>query len=333
MLSAASAGASSPPPSTTARSARAPLACFLAAAFYAGILATPAAALSVPAFTLTEVAPGVFVHSGKQLALDAPGHDDIANIGFVAGKRCVAVIDTGGSVRVGRRLRSAIAQRTPLPICYVINTHVHVDHLLGNAAFRDSAAKFVGHAQLGDALIRSRDVFLKDYAADLDAPPSAAQIIGPQLSVAVGSDLELDLGDRRLTLHAWPKAHTDCDLSVYDRVSGTLWSGDLLFVARTPALDGSLKGWLSVIDVLAGMHVTRVVPGHGPVRADLPAALAPERRYLEDLLTGVRAQIAKGNPMQTAIKEVDPPEKTTWLLWDATHPRNVARAYQELEWE
>ena len=106
-----------------------------------------------------------------------------------------------------------------------------------------------------------------------------------------------------------------------------------MFVARTPALDGSLTGWLSVIDALAGMHVTRVVPGHGPVRTDLPAALAPERRYLEDLLTGVRAQIAKGNPMQSAIKEVDLPEKTTWLLWDATHPRNVARAYQELEWE
>jgi quinoprotein relay system zinc metallohydrolase 2 len=333
MLSAASAVASSSLPYTTVRAGRAALAALLAAAFCAGILSMPVAALGVPAFTITEAAPGMFVHSGRQLAVDAPGHDDIANIGFVVGKRCVAVIDTGGSVRIGRRLRSAIAQRTPLPVCYVINTHVHVDHVLGNAAFRDSAAKFVGHELLGDALIRSRDVFLKDYAADLDAPPSAAQIIGPQLSVAVGSDLELDLGDRRLTLHAWPKAHTDCDLSVYDRVSGTLWSGDLLFVERTPALDGSLKGWLSAIDVLAGMHVMRVVPGHGPVRADLPAALAPERRYLEELLTDVRAQIARGNPMQSAIREVNPPEKTTWLLWDATHPRNVARAYQELEWE
>ncbi len=333
MLCAAAAVASSPLPSLPVRLAQAALARLLAAAFCAGIVSTPAAALSATAFSITEAAPGVFVHRGRQLALDAPGHDDIANIGFVVGKRCVAVIDTGGSVRVGRRLRSAIAQRTPLPVCYVINTHVHVDHVLGNAAFRDSAAKFVGHEQLGDALIRSREVFLKDYAADLDAPPSAAQIIGPQLTVAVGSDLELDLGDRRLMLHAWPKAHTDCDLSVYDRASGTLWSGDLLFVERTPALDGSLKGWLAAIDALAGMHVTRVVPGHGPVRADLAAALAPERRYLEDLLSGVRAQLAKGNPMQSAIKEVDPPEKTTWLLWDATHPRNVARAYQELEWE
>ena len=77
------------------------------------------------------VAPGVYVHEGKQLPLDAPGHDDIANLGFVVGQRCVAVIDTGGSVRIGRALRAAVRARTPLPVCYVIDTHVHVDHVLG----------------------------------------------------------------------------------------------------------------------------------------------------------------------------------------------------------
>src|SRR5580658_6389841 len=137
-------------------------------------LGVPLLARSAPdAFTLDEIAPGVFVHPGKALALDAPGHDDIANIGFVVGARCVAVIDTGGSVRVGRALRAAIRTRTSLPVCYVINTHVHVDHVLGNAAFRQQGTEFLGHAQLPDALTRSREFFLKNYAADLDTPASA----------------------------------------------------------------------------------------------------------------------------------------------------------------
>src|SRR6202041_1224284 len=84
-----------------------------------------------------ELASGVYVHRGAQLPLDVPGHDDIANIGFIVGSRCVAVIDTGGSVRTGLALRAAIRRRTSLPICYVINTHVHVDHVLGNWAFKD----------------------------------------------------------------------------------------------------------------------------------------------------------------------------------------------------
>jgi quinoprotein relay system zinc metallohydrolase 2 len=284
------------------------------------------------ALSVTEIARSVFVHIGRPLALDAPGHDDIANIGFIAGARCVAVIDSGGSVRIGRALRSAITEHTRLPVCYVINTHVHVDHVLGNAAFVDAHVQFLGHALLGDALARSRDFFLRNYAGDLDAPASAAQIVGPDRSVPLGSDLELDLGDRALRLHAWPKAHTDCDLTVYDEATGTLWAGDLLFIERTPALDGSINGWLAAIDTLARIPAKHVVPGHGPVSEDLPAALAPERRYLQRLLEGVRAAIAEGKPLQEAIEQVNPAH-SGWLLWDATHPRNVARAYQELEWE
>ena len=283
-------------------------------------------------FSVSEIAPGVFVHSGKPLALDAPGHDDIANIGYIIGTRCVAVIDTGGSVRVGRALHAAIRRSTSLPICYIINTHVHVDHVLGNAAFKDVAAVFVGHADLAAALDRSREFFLTHYAGDLDAPAAADQIIAPSRRIAVGSDADLDLGGRQLRLHAWPKAHTDCDLSVYDAKSATLWSGDLLFVGRLPAIDGSIKGWLAVIDALSHIKVARVVPGHGPVSGNLAAALVPERNYLQALLQGVRAQLAAGQPMEVAIKQVEP-DKSDWLLWDETHPRNVARVYQELEWE
>jgi quinoprotein relay system zinc metallohydrolase 2 len=300
----------------------------------AAMLCSPLLAQAEPdPFNLNEIAPGVFVHLGKPLALDAPGHDDIANIGFVVGSRCVAVVDTGGSVRIGRALHAAIRRSTPLPICYVINTHVHVDHLLGNAAFSVDAPVFVGHAELAAALERNRDFFLKNYPGDLDAPAQADQIVGPGRRVAIGSDMELDLGGRHLRLRAWPKAHTNCDLTVFDDKTGTLWAGDLLFVGRLPALDGSIKGWLGAIDELARMSVVRVVPGHGAVANNLAAALAPERAYLQALADGVRAELAAGKPLEGAIKQVDAGGKSGWLLWDETHPHNVARAYQELEWE
>ena len=57
---------------------------------------SPALAAQPPdGFNLNEVKPGVFVHLGRQLPLDVPGHDDIANIGFIAGGKCVAIIDSG----------------------------------------------------------------------------------------------------------------------------------------------------------------------------------------------------------------------------------------------
>ena len=285
------------------------------------------AAMAAP-LKVDEVARGVFVHQGATLALDAPGHDDIANIGFVVGQRCVAVIDTGGSVRTGRALRESISAHTKLPVCYVINTHVHVDHVLGNAAFKDDKPAFVGSAALGPAIEASRRYFVEHYPDDVE---TSAQIVGPDTAVA--TTRELDLGGRTLTLRAFPKAHTDSDMTVFVGDVGLLWTGDLLFIGRVPALDGSAKGWLAAIDELAKTHPKFVVPGHGPVSHDLAAALAPERRYLETLVEGVRKEIADGKPIEDATAHVGQSEKANWQLFDTANAHNVSLVYRELEWE
>jgi glyoxylase-like metal-dependent hydrolase (beta-lactamase superfamily II) len=186
---------------------------------------------------------------------------------------------------------------------------------------------------LGGALARSRAFFMREYAGDFDAPASPGQVIAPGLSVS--DTLELDLGDRKLSLRAWPPAHTDCDLTVFDVASGTLWTGDLLFRERIPVIDGSLTGWLAAIDKLARIPAKVVVPGHGKASHDLAAALAPERNYLQTLGREVRADLAEGKSLNEAsvTLRVEQEEKSHWLLWDTAHSHNVARVYQELEWE
>ncbi len=297
--------------------------------FAFALVAASRVAAAAASFDVREISPGVFVHEGRTVALDAPGHDDIANIGFVVGTRCVAVIDTGGSARTGHALRDAIKARTSLPVCYVINTHVHVDHVLGNIAFKADAPHFVGNAKLVDAIVASRRYFVEHYPDDFDGAANGDQVIGPDQTVA--DALDLDVGGHTLHLRAWPKAHTDSDLSVRvdERV---LFTGDLVFRERVPALDGSVRGWLAAIDALSTMRVDWVVPGHGAVTNDLAAALAPERRYLQSLADGVRRELDAGESLEHAIEHVGAEEKPDWALWDTAHPRNVSRAYQELEW-
>lgn len=293
--------------------------------------ASPSGAHAADALAVREIARGVFVHEGRTLPLDVPGHDDIANIGFVVGERCVAVIDTGGSLRIGRALRAAVRTHTRRPVCYVIDTHVHVDHVLGNAAFRADKPAFVGSARLAAAIAGSRRFFVQQYPGDFDAPASEDQVVGPDLLVE--TTRELDLGGRRLSLRAWPVAHTDSDLTVLVDDVGVLWTGDLLFRERVPALDGSAKGWLAAIDEIAKMKVKLVVPGHGPVADDLAAALAPERRYLQDLVDDVRKAIAAGTSIDEAMRHAAERDRAQWQLWDTAHPHNVSQVYRELEWE
>ena len=101
---------------------------------------------------IVEVAPGIFVHQGKHFDVDESYQGDIGNIGFIIGKNSVAVIDTGGTLAIGKSLKASIREKTSLPIKYVINTHVHLDHIYGNAAFNDKNTKFIGHNKLPEAM-------------------------------------------------------------------------------------------------------------------------------------------------------------------------------------
>ena len=87
-----------------------------------------------------KVADGVYVHYGKHENLYEGNMGDIANLGFIIGGESIAVIDTGGSYIVGEALRLAIKKISQKPIKYVINTHVHQDHIFGNAAFVSKGA-------------------------------------------------------------------------------------------------------------------------------------------------------------------------------------------------
>ena len=281
-------------------------------------------------FAIESVAPGVFVHTGRHGTVDSSPRDDQANLAFIVGENCVAVIDSGGSVAVGQRWRDAIRARTAVPICYVINSHVHFDHVLGNAAFRADKPRFVGHARLAEAMEGNREFFAEEFAAEVGSEGSAA-VVGPDLLVE--ESMEIDLGGRVLELRAVPPAHTDTDLVVRDSASGILFTGDLVFMERIPALDASVRGWLKWLNEESAAGHARIVPGHGPAAAPWPEGGAALQRYLSTLVTETRAAVADGVFLEDAKGSVGDGERDRWQFFDEVHRRNVSRAYRELEWE
>jgi hypothetical protein len=198
---------------------------------------------------VSEIAPGLFAHHGLTALMTRGNNGAIANVGFVIGDSGVAVIGTGGSVREGRsdtsstrtaiRIMSLGTQRSWAmePCSSVTRTCRAPSPRAGNSLYRyiDAFRRI-----MGDQLIEVRLV-----------PPT----------LLVEGSIKLDLGSRTLTLQAWPTAHSDNDLTVFDEQTKTLFAGDLVFLSHIPVLDGSIRGWPGVIEELGTLSARPVIPG------------------------------------------------------------------------
>lgn len=297
-----------------------------------------------------EVAAGNFVRFGAHLEISKQTVESIANTGFIIGEQSVAVIDPGGSYEAVDQMMEAVRSKTKLPVSHVVVTHMHPDHSLGLFRFIFATASddnpsgpiasansplILGHQKLWGAIVQNADFFRRHFSDENSDLSKALQIDTLlQLNPITGIEhqLTIDLGERVLEIHAHSTAHTSNDVSIFDKNTGTLWAGDLIFAERLPALDGNLKGWVKTVRKLENLGPVMIVPGHGKA-AGWDTVGAPLLEYLERLLTWTRDAVRQGRSLSEFIATDWPWNDPTWHLFDEQQKINMSRAYSELEWE
>jgi quinoprotein relay system zinc metallohydrolase 2 len=191
--------------------------------------------------------------------------------------------------------------------------------------------QFVGHHKLARAMASRAPHYISRADELLNIHVDQDNIIPPDIEVK--DSLTLDLGNRSLLLTAHPTAHTDNDLSIYDKTTNTMWLADLLFLEHIPVIDGSLKGWLNELTKLEKNQYKLVIPGHGKLVKDWPVSMQAEKNYLTQLSNEIRTEIKSGKTLEHAVANVGLNAKNQWQLYEQFHRKNVTLGFAELEWE
>jgi glyoxylase-like metal-dependent hydrolase (beta-lactamase superfamily II) len=205
-----------------------------------------------------EVADGCFV--GRHEHLDV-------NTTLLVGGEAALLVDTRASLMQGRELAEHVRRVTPRPLSYVINTHVHFDHLFGNGAF--TGVPIVAHESVPSALPahseRIRALYVADRGDQHREEVLTTQPVPPDTTFS--SVWATDLGDRLVELVFLGRGHTDGDIVVRVPDADLVCAGDLVEESGPPGYgpDSWPLEWGLTLEQLSNVlgRSTVVVPGHG----------------------------------------------------------------------
>jgi cyclase len=288
------------------------------ASILAGILLTAA-----PAAAQERASPEAVV---KQIAPDLYFLFDFdgSNAVFLVTDDGVLLIDTRTHPREGRDLLARIRKITDKPIKWVINSHFHGDHHMGNIVFKELGATFVAQEETARIMARVQP---KEMARRVDGfakrglDPAEVKLVLPDVTFDIRMTIRVGGREARLfylgpgqqagdTFVAFPHARALFTPGAFGKHS----MPNMLF---TPSVDN----WVKLLNEVAAMDVDTILPAHGDVatRADAKELAA----MLADEYTTVKDAVNRGVPLDQAITTLTFPQYKDW--------RNYARLQGEIK--
>ncbi|HEY5567317.1 MAG TPA: MBL fold metallo-hydrolase [Gammaproteobacteria bacterium] len=271
------------------------------------------------------------------------------NITVQIGDDGVLMVDTQFAPLSGK-IVAAIAELTPKPIRYIVNTHHHGDHIGGNANLRLAGSTVIGgnmpgavpYAEGGGAQVVAHENVLLRLSATLGTEAEAPSSMWPTNSFFDAEKRMYYNGEGIRIIHQ-PAAHTDGDVVVYFRRSDVVAVGDVFSTTGWPVIDleagGSYAGTVAALNAIVDLIIpvygqdggTLVIPGHGRL-----SGLGDVLDYREMVIVignRLRSMIEAGMTLEQVkaaepAKDYAPVYGTSSSFW--TTDRFLEAAYQSL---
>jgi glyoxylase-like metal-dependent hydrolase (beta-lactamase superfamily II) len=294
---------------------------------------------SILTFRTERVADGVYAFVTPEERSSFQAGNSIA----IVGDDGVLVFDTGNIPSMTRRQIAEIRRITDQPVRYVVNSHWHPDHTLGNAVYR---AAFPGVTIIGTGATRDgiRDRVptyvdqMKSFSPvdsvmrlrlatgrmrDGSPMPDAVRLTWglttrdyaefmPEVvrttplapDRIVDDSLTILLGRRRVQIVSPGRGNTAGDAFVFLPEERVLLTGDLVTVPCPFPGTAYFADWIHSLDALLARHAAVIVPGHGDVQHD-DAYVRLVRELLAFTMDRAQGAVHRGIPVDTLQKQID----------------------------
>ena len=219
------------------------------------------------------------------------------NIGLTVGEDGAILID-GSMPPLFDKVKNTILSITDKQIKFLVNTHVHGDHIANNSHYHGLGAHIVAHENLRKQLVETGMPTLNGVVK-----PTKEAI--PTLTYK--TQLSFHLNDTLAQVVHAEAAHTSGDSYVFFPNENVLHTGDLFFNGLFPFIDansgGGILGYIKAQKSMLALidEKTKIIPGHGPlaIKADLERSL----RMLEEAVTLIKAELEAGKPIDAIVDQ------------------------------
>lgn len=271
--------------------------------------------------TVTQIGNGIFVIRHK----DSPDGNLNGNTTVIIGEREVFVVDSCFQVSAALEDIAQIKQWTGKPVRYLLITHWHNDHNMGNGAYFQAfpGLEIVAHDDTRRDMYRTPNtagrfvyqisVLVERLATGKGAdgnPMSDKEIASTKKrldgkrqileelkhfvyqapNVTFDREMDVDLGGREIRVIHPGRGTTSGDAVVYLPAEKILVAGDLVTHPVLFTYDGFPTDWITTLDSLAALDIKTIVPGHGAI-LDGKAYLLLCREFLQSAVDQVFARL------------------------------------------